>query len=293
MANNDRRDQQGKSGSWLLNPLNAAAAVWGTAVGIGCAVLGIRRSEGRKEPERAAGPLPERPETSGGAQPQPGPGGGPPRQRASQAKPEPSTKAAPTGQAAGRRSATARETARRGARPAAPAKQGTAAKSTGLSDKGGSQRPAGASQPGASAGARPSAGKQPSGARPTTSAPPRPKASDKHPAQPRPGQAAREEPPASGGPPAMAPASVEPQRPPALDQPRGGKADDLKQITGIGPKLEEKLNGLGIYHYDQIAGWGDSDVRWIDAELQAKGRVERDNWVGQAAALKAGAKPKG
>ena len=65
----------------------------------------------------------------------------------------------------------------------------------------------------------------------------------------------------------------------------------IKHIEGVGPKLEEKLNGLGIYHYDQIAGWGDSAVAWMDAELQAKGRVERDNWVGQAAALKSGAKP--
>ena len=35
--------------------------------------------------------------------------------------------------------------------------------------------------------------------------------------------------------------------------PRGGKADDLKRIKGIGPKIEGLLNDLGVYHYDQIA----------------------------------------
>lgn len=287
MANDDRRNQQGKTGSWLYNPWTAAAAVWGAAIGIAGTVLGIRRLTRGTETEKAAGPLPERPETSAGIQPQPGPGGRPPRQRASSSKPEPSTKAAPA-KATGRRSAAERQTTRRGARPAAPVKQGAAAKIPGVSDKGGAQRPA---------GQRSRAAPAPAGSRAGTRSPattPRPKASEKHPAQPRPGQAAREEPPVSGGPPAMAPATgVTPQRPPALGAPRGGKADDLKQITGVGPKLEEKLNGLGIYHYEQIAGWGDSDIAWIDAELQARGRVERDNWVGQAAALMAGAKPTG
>lgn len=281
MAKDDWRNQQRKTGTWMFNPFNAAAAVWGTAVGIGCAVLGIRRSETRKETHRPAGEPPEAPSTSTAVQPQPGPGGRPPQERASPAKPEPSTKAAPVGQAAARRSAAARETTRRGARQAPPVKQGTAAKTPGLSDKGGSQRPP--AQPGRAE----STGTAP---KPAARTPPRPKATAKHPAQPRPGQAAREEAPASSGPAAAAPAEAGPQRPPALDAPRGGKADDLTQITGIGPKLAEKLNKLGIYHYEQIAGWSDSSVAWIDAELQAKGRVKRDNWVGQAAALMAGVK---
>jgi predicted flap endonuclease-1-like 5' DNA nuclease len=278
MANNDRRNQHGKGGSWLFNPLNAAAAAWGTAVGIGCAILGIRRPGGRKETERAAGTLPERPEAPATPTPaQPGRSAEERQEKAAEPKPAPSAKVAPVAKAAGRRSATGADTRRRGARQAPPAKQGTAAKSPDLSDKGASQRPT--AQRSASAGTRP-----------TARTPARPKASDKRPAQPRPGQAAREEPPASAGSPAMAAADAGPQRPPALGGPRGGKADDLKQIAGIGPRLEEKLNGLGIYHYDQIAGWSDSGVAWIDAELQAKGRVKRDNWVGQAAALMAGIK---
>lgn len=287
MAKDDRRNQQGKTGGWLNNPWTAAAAVWGAAIGIAGTVLGIRRLGRGTESEKAAGPLPERPETSAGMQPKPGSGGRPPQQRASPTKTEPSTKAAPA-KAGGRRSAAERQTTRRSARPTAPVKQGTAAKTPGLSDKGGAQRPAGQRSR-----AAPAPAGSPAGARsPATT--PRPKASEKHPAQPRPGKAAREEPPVSAGPAAMAPASgATPQRPPALDAPRGGKADDLKQITGVGPKLEEKLNSLGIYHYQQIAGWGDSDIAWIDSELQARGRVERDNWVGQAAALMSGAKPTG
>ncbi|MGC4027226.1 MAG: hypothetical protein QM744_20050 [Mesorhizobium sp.] len=29
--------------------------------------------------------------------------------------------------------------------------------------------------------------------------------------------------------------------------------DDLKRITGVGPKLEEVLNGYGLWTYPQIA----------------------------------------
>ncbi len=72
-------------------------------------------------------------------------------------------------------------------------------------------------------------------------------------------------------------------RPPALDEPREGDADDLKIIEGIGPKLEATLNMNGIYHYDQIAAWTDEEVVWMDNNLpRFKGRVTRDNWVEQA-----------
>lgn len=72
-------------------------------------------------------------------------------------------------------------------------------------------------------------------------------------------------------------------RPPALDEPREGDADDLKVIEGIGPKLEATLNMNGIYHYDQIAAWTAEEVVWMDNNLpRFKGRVTRDNWVEQA-----------
>lgn len=78
-------------------------------------------------------------------------------------------------------------------------------------------------------------------------------------------------------------------RPEALSGPRGGKADDLKQIKGIGPALEKLCNSLGFYHFDQIAGWSADEVAWVDANLKGfKGRVSRDTWVEQAKVLAAG-----
>ena len=76
-----------------------------------------------------------------------------------------------------------------------------------------------------------------------------------------------------------------PSRPAGLEAPRAGKANDLKRISGIGPKLEMVLNDLGIYHFDQIAAWSRAEIDWIDDYLQFKGRVDRDKWIGQAKKL--------
>jgi len=67
-----------------------------------------------------------------------------------------------------------------------------------------------------------------------------------------------------------------------------GEPDDLKKITGVGPVLEQKLRDLGITRYDQIAGFSDEDVENIDKTLNIKGRVKKDDWVGQARTLAAG-----
>ena len=78
-------------------------------------------------------------------------------------------------------------------------------------------------------------------------------------------------------------------RPAALSEPRGGVADDLKRIKGIGAKLEKLCNDLGFYHFDQIAAWTADEVAWVDANLTGfKGRVTRDNWVAQAKTLAEG-----
>lgn len=75
-------------------------------------------------------------------------------------------------------------------------------------------------------------------------------------------------------------------KPAALRAPRGGKADDLKRIKGIGPKLEQLCNRLGFWHFDQIAAWSAEEIAWVDANLETfKGRVTRDDWVAQARAL--------
>ncbi len=70
---------------------------------------------------------------------------------------------------------------------------------------------------------------------------------------------------------------------------RGGKADDLTLIWGIGPKLSALCNRLGFFHFDQIAGWTAAEVAWVDENLEGfKGRVTRDRWVAQARVLAAG-----
>ena len=79
-------------------------------------------------------------------------------------------------------------------------------------------------------------------------------------------------------------------KPASLNAARDGKGDDLKMIKGVGPKLEALLNRLGFYHFDQIAAWQADEVAWVDQNLEGfKGRVSRDNWVAQAAALASGA----
>ena len=87
---------------------------------------------------------------------------------------------------------------------------------------------------------------------------------------------------------AAMPAS-EQKRPEALKAARGGKADNLKEIKGIGPKLELLCHSLGFFHFDQIAAWTAAEIAWVDDNLEGfKGRVTRDNWVGQARILAAG-----
>ncbi|OWV98525.1 NADH-ubiquinone oxidoreductase [Rhizobium sp. R72] len=72
--------------------------------------------------------------------------------------------------------------------------------------------------------------------------------------------------------------------------PRARKTDDLKQISGVGPKIEQVLNAKGIRAFAVIASWSTEDAARIDAELGFDGRIARDGWVDQAKALVAGAR---
>ena len=71
----------------------------------------------------------------------------------------------------------------------------------------------------------------------------------------------------------------------ALTEPRGGKADRLILIKGIGPVNERKLNEHGIFHFDQIAAWKKADVIAAEAYLDFDGRIAREDWIGQAKKL--------
>lgn len=61
-----------------------------------------------------------------------------------------------------------------------------------------------------------------------------------------------------------------------------GEADDLKKISGVGPKLEATLNEIGVFHFWQIAEWGADEIEYMDDRLSFKGRIERDDWIKQA-----------
>ncbi|MEM1288871.1 MAG: hypothetical protein AAGH60_11010 [Pseudomonadota bacterium] len=118
-------------------------------------------------------------------------------------------------------------------------------------------------------------------AAPAAAAPvdPAPVASEPVEPEPEPVKAAAEEP---------AESEAEASRPTALDGPRGGKKDNLQRIKGVGKVLEGKLNGLGIWHFDQIAAWGDEEVEWVNSHLSFSGRIQREEWIKQASALAAG-----
>lgn len=77
-------------------------------------------------------------------------------------------------------------------------------------------------------------------------------------------------------------------RPTGLKAARKGAADDLKRIKGIGKVNEGKLNALGIFHFDQIAAWGRPEIRWVGTYLAFPGRIDREDWLAQAATLAAG-----
>ncbi|RVD22005.1 NADH-ubiquinone dehydrogenase [Mesorhizobium sp. M4B.F.Ca.ET.017.02.2.1] len=75
------------------------------------------------------------------------------------------------------------------------------------------------------------------------------------------------------------------RQPKAIDRPV--EPADLKAISGIGPKLEKVLNGLGIWSYGQIAAWTAEEIAWVEDYLSLAGRVGRDDWTSQATALAA------
>jgi large subunit ribosomal protein L21 len=64
-----------------------------------------------------------------------------------------------------------------------------------------------------------------------------------------------------------------------------GAADDLKQLSGVGPALEKKLHEAGITSFAQIAAWTDADVEEFGEKLSFKGRIEREGWIEQAKEL--------
>ncbi|MGB5256008.1 MAG: hypothetical protein WBN44_02040 [Woeseiaceae bacterium] len=64
------------------------------------------------------------------------------------------------------------------------------------------------------------------------------------------------------------------------------EVDDLKAIVGIGKVFENTLNELGVYSFRQLANFTAEDIARVNAELKEfKGRMEQDDWIGQAKEL--------
>ncbi len=74
---------------------------------------------------------------------------------------------------------------------------------------------------------------------------------------------------------------------PLFERPTGDP-DNLRRIPGVGKVLEGRLHALGVTKFDQIAAMTADDVARLDEALNSRGRIERDDWVGQAKALAGG-----
>lgn len=62
--------------------------------------------------------------------------------------------------------------------------------------------------------------------------------------------------------------------------------DDLTEIVGIGKVFQHTLHKLGYYTFQQIANFGPADIARVNMALKEnKGRMEQDDWIGQAKEL--------
>ena len=64
-----------------------------------------------------------------------------------------------------------------------------------------------------------------------------------------------------------------------------GEADDLKRITGINVRIEQRLNDSGVFHFWQIAELDADNMALLDRQLRLKGQIAKDDWVGQSKKL--------
>lgn len=104
---------------------------------------------------------------------------------------------------------------------------------------------------------------------------------------PEPKPAAKAKPaPKAAAKPQEKPSLEDARRPASIARPR--TVDDLKLISGVGPKIENILHELGIFKFEQVANWKAEQREWVDSYLSFSGRIERDDWVKQAKALAKG-----
>ena len=75
------------------------------------------------------------------------------------------------------------------------------------------------------------------------------------------------------------------EKPELLSEPRNGEKDNLTTIKGIGPKVEEKLNAAGIYHFEQISNCTEKNMLWLEAHTLFASRVKKEAWIIESKAL--------
>lgn len=88
----------------------------------------------------------------------------------------------------------------------------------------------------------------------------------------------------------LAGATVTPPPPMVADIPLpvADEGSELLRIKGLGPKLVDQLQSLGVTRLEQIARWDDAEIDRIDAQLgRFQGRIRRDDWPTQARLLAA------
>ena len=77
-------------------------------------------------------------------------------------------------------------------------------------------------------------------------------------------------------------------KPLVLSSPRLVGKDNLQKIKGIDATIENNLNNLGIYHFDQISKWSNKNCDWIEEFLHFPGCAKNNQWIEQAKILQSG-----
>lgn len=124
---------------------------------------------------------------------------------------------------------------------------------------------------------------KPEAAKPETAKPETAKAEKAKPVAAKPEKTSAEQP---------NPAETKPAKPKAAAKPArkaAAKPDDLKEIKGVGPKLEQVLHENGVTQFAQIAEWDDAQIDSFAEKIGSMGgRIRSDDWVAQAKILAAG-----
>ena len=61
--------------------------------------------------------------------------------------------------------------------------------------------------------------------------------------------------------------------------------DNLTRIWGVGAVNQDLLNENGIFFFEQVASWNEEQIGKFNDILCFRGRIEREDWVGQAKRL--------